>query len=181
MNSGPGNASGCFVHEKHHQTNLPRFAGWWGHNKERRFKMEPNFDPVHGADGWQISNLPILSLAPYLASVDMFAEIGMEKLIKKRNQITSYLEFILHEIDKEVASTFEIITPSNQEERACQLSVFLHGEGRSLFDYLMKNGVITDWREPNVIRLAPVPLYTSYEDMYDFGQMLKQGIKACSK
>lgn len=176
MNSGPGNASGVFVHEKHHHSNLPRFAGWWGHNKERRFKMEPTFDPVHGADGWQVSNLPILSLAPYLASVEMFAEVGMEKLIAKRNQITAYLEFILHEIDKEVDSTFEVITPSNQEERACQLSVFLHGEGRSLFDYLMSNGVITDWREPNVIRLAPVPLYTSYEDMYNFGQILKQGI-----
>ena len=176
MNSGPGNASGCFINEKHHHTNLPRFAGWWGHNKERRFKMEQTFDPVHGADGWQISNLPILSLAPYLASVEMFAEVGMEKLIKKRNQITAYLEFILHEIDKEVESSFEIITPINQEERACQLSVFLHGEGRSLFDYLMKNGVITDWREPNVIRLAPVPLYTSYVDMYNFGQILKAGI-----
>jgi kynureninase len=176
MNSGPGNASGCFVHQKHHHSGMPRFAGWWGHNKERRFKMEPTFDPVQGAEGWQISNLPILSLAPYLASVEMFDEIGMDKLIAKRNQITSYLEFILHEIDKEVASTFEIITPSNPEERACQLSVFLHGEGRSLFDYLMKNGVITDWREPNVIRLAPVPLYTSFEDMYHFGQILKAGI-----
>lgn len=177
MNSGPGNASGCFVHEKFHNDNtVPRFAGWWGHNKERRFKMEPNFDPVHGADGWQISNLPILSLAPYLASVDMFDEIGMDALIEKRNKITSYLEFILHEIDKEVSSTFEIITPTNPIERASQLSVFLHGEGRSLFDYLMKNGVITDWREPNVIRLAPVPLYCSFEDMYDFGQILKQGI-----
>lgn len=176
MNSGPGNASGCFVHEKHHNSDLPRFAGWWGHNKERRFKMEPNFDPVHGADGWQISNLPVLSLAPYLASVEMFAEVGMDALIKKRDHITSYLEFILHEIDKEVESTFEIITPSNPSERASQLSVFLHGEGRALFDYLMKNGVITDWREPNVIRLAPVPLYCSYEDMYDFGQILKKGI-----
>jgi kynureninase len=176
MNSGPGNASGCFVHEKHHHSNLPRFAGWWGHNKERRFKMEPVFDPVHGADGWQVSNLPVLSLAPYLASVEMFAAIGMDKLIAKRNQITAYLEFILHEIDKEVESNFEIITPSRQEERGCQLSVFLHGEGRELFDYLMKNGVITDWREPNVIRLAPVPLYTSYEDMYRFGQILKEGI-----
>ncbi|MEC4049231.1 kynureninase [Flavobacterium sp. SUN046] len=176
MNSGPGNASGCFVHERHHHSNLPRFAGWWGHNKERRFKMEPTFDPVHGADGWQVSNLPILSLAPYLASVEMFDEIGMDKLITKRNQITSYLEFILHEIDKEVNSTFEIITPSEPSERACQLSVFLHGEGRSLFDYLMKSGVITDWREPNVIRLAPVPLYSSYEDMYKFGQILKNGI-----
>jgi kynureninase len=178
MNSGPGNASGCFVHEKHHHADLPRFAGWWGHNKERRFKMEPKFDPVHGADGWQVSNLPILSLAPYLAAVEMFAEVGMDRLIKKRNQITAYLEFVLHEIDKEVDSTFEIITPNNQEERACQLSVFLHGEGKSLFDYLMKNGVITDWREPNVIRLAPVPLYSSYEDMYHFGQILKEGIQS---
>lgn len=177
MNSGPGNASGCFVHEKHHNNpKLPRFAGWWGHNKERRFKMEPNFDPIQGAEGWQISNLPVLSLAPYLASVEMFAEIGMDALIEKRDKITAYLEFILNEIDKEVNSSFEIITPSNPAERASQLSVFLHGEGRSLFDYLMKNGVITDWREPNVIRLAPVPLYCSFEDMYHFGQILKRGI-----
>ena len=177
MNSGPGNASGCFVHEKHHNNpDLPRFAGWWGHNKERRFKMEPTFDPVQGADGWQVSNLPVLSLAPYLASVEMFDEIGMDALVAKRDKITAYLEFILLEIDKEVSSTFEIITPANPAERACQLSVFLHGEGRSLFDYLMKNGVIVDWREPNVIRLAPVPLYCSFEDMYDFGQILKKGI-----
>ena len=178
MNSGPGNASGCFVHEKHHvNKDLSRFGGWWGHNKERRFIMEPEYNPIVGADGWQISNLPILSLAPYLASVEMFDEVGMEKLIRKRNQLTAYLEFILHEIDREIDGTeFEIITPANQEERACQLSVFLHGQGRSLFDYLMKNGVITDWREPNVIRLAPAPFYCSYEDMYDFGQILKQGI-----
>ncbi|HTG65041.1 MAG TPA: kynureninase [Flavobacterium sp.] len=177
MNSGPGNASGCFIHEKHHNNpELPRFAGWWGHNKERRFKMEAVFDPIQAADGWQISNLPVLSLAPYLASVEMFAEIGMDALIEKRDRITAYLEFILHEIDKEVSSSFEIITPSNPSERACQLSVFLHGEGRSLFDYLIKNGVITDWREPNVIRLAPAPFYCSYENMYEFGQILKQGI-----
>jgi len=178
MNSGPGNASGCFVHEMHHNdTELPRFAGWWGHNKERRFKMEPQFDPVRGADGWQISNLPILSLAPYLASVELFAEVGMDKLIAKREVLTSYLEFILHEIDKETDGTdFEIITPLNKEERACQLSVYLHGQGRELFDYLMQNGVITDWREPNVIRLAPAPFYCSFEDMYEFGQVLKRGI-----
>jgi len=176
MNSGPGNASGFFVHEKHHNDKeLKRFAGWYGHNKERRFKMEPDFDPVHGADGWQVSNLPILSLAPYLASVEMFAEVGMDKLITKRNLITSYLEFILHEIDKELEEAeFEILTPSNQEERGCQLSVYLHGQGRELFDRLMKNGVITDWREPNVIRLAPAPFYCSFEDMYEFGQILKQ-------
>ncbi len=178
MNSGPGNASGYFVHEKHHTNkDLNRFAGWYGHNKERRFLMEPNFDAVEGANGWQVSNLPILSLAPYLATVEMFAEVGMDKLIAKRNVITSYLEFILHEIDKEIDGTeFEVITPSNQSERGCQLSVYLHGQGKELFTYLMQNGVITDWREPNVIRLAPVPFYTSFEDIYDFGQILKQGI-----
>lgn len=179
MNSGPGNVSGCFVHEKHHNDKeLPRFAGWWGHNKERRFKMEPTFDPIQGVDGWQVSNLPVLSLAPYLASVEMFQEIGMDALIEKRNRITSYLEFVLHAIDEEVSSSFEIITPANPDERGCQLSVFLHGEGRELFDYLMRNGVIVDWREPNVIRLAPVPLYCSFEDMYDFGQILKKGIQS---
>ncbi|MQP23483.1 kynureninase [Flavobacterium sp. LMO8] len=178
MNSGPGNASGFFVHEKHHNDKeLKRFAGWYGHNKERRFKMEPDFEPVHGADGWQISNLPILSLAPYLASVEMFAEVGMDKLIAKRNLITSYLEFVLHEIDKELeGADFEILTPANQEERGCQLSVYLHGQGRELFEKLMRNGVITDWREPNVIRLAPAPFYCSFEDMYEFGQILKQSI-----
>ena len=182
MNSGPGNVSGIFIHERfHNDKTLTRFAGWWGHNKERRFKMEPAFSPCSGAEGWQISNLPILSLAPYLASVEMFDEVGMEALIAKRDKITAYLEYILHEIDAEVDSTFEIITPSDAQQRACQLSVFLHGEGRSLFDYLMQNGVIPDWREPNVIRLAPVPMYCSYEDMYDFGQILKQGIETVNK
>jgi len=178
MNSGPGNASGYFVHEKHHDDKeLSRFAGWWGHNKERRFLMEPKFDAAQSADGWQISNLPILSMAPYLASVDMFAEIGMKKLVAKRNLITSYLEFILHEIDAELEEAkFEIITPSDQEERGCQLSVYLPGQGKELFNYLMKTGVITDCREPSVIRLAPVPLYSSFEDMYNFGQILKEGI-----
>ena len=107
----------------------------------------------------------------------MFAEVGMDKLIAKRDLITSYLEFILHDIDEAIEGTkFEVITPSIPEERACQLSVYLHGQGRELFDYLMQNGVITDWREPNVIRLAPAPFYCSFEDMYDFGQILKQGI-----
>ena len=178
MNSGPGNASGCFIHQKHHNdTTLPRFAGWWGHNKERRFKMEQNFEPVAGADGWQISNLPILSLAPYLAAVEQFDEIGLGKIIKKRIVITNYLEFVLQQIDLEVKGNFEIITPANPLERGCQLSVFFHGEGRSLFEYLMANGVVTDWREPNVIRFAPVPLYTSFADIYNFGQILKAGIQ----
>ena len=177
MNSGPGNASGCFINEKYHNLkDIPRFEGWWGHNKERRFLMEPEFQPQPDADAWQISNAPILAMAPYLASLQMFDEVGMPALIEKRNKIVAYLEFVLHEIDKEVDSTFEIITPANQQERATQLSVFLHGEGRELFNYLMEQGVITDWREPNVIRLAPVPFYCSFEDMYEFGQILKQGI-----
>ena len=177
MNSGPGNASGCFINEKYHGLKeIPRFEGWWGHSKDRRFLMEPEFQPEPGAHAWQISNAPILALAPYLASLDMFEKVGMPSLIEKRNKIVAYLEFVLQQIDLEVDSTFEIITPSSQKERGTQLSVFLHGEGKELFNYLMKNGVITDWREPNVIRLAPAPFYCSYEDMYEFGQVLKRGI-----
>jgi len=174
MNSGPGNASGVFVNERHlGKDNIPRFEGWWGTKKETRFLMKPEFEPMKNADAWQISNAPVLSVAPYLASLEMFDEVGMPTLIEKRNKIVAYLEFILQEIDKEVDSTFEIITP---RDRGCQLSVFLHGHGKPLFDYLMKNGVITDWREPNVIRLAPAPFYCSFEDMYRFGQILKKGI-----
>lgn len=174
MNSGPGNASGVFINERHlGKDDIPRFEGWWGTKKETRFLMKSEFEPMENADAWQISNVPVLSVAPYLASLEMFEEAGMEALIEKRNKIVAYLEFILHEIDKEVESSFEIITP---EDRGCQLSVFLHGQGRPLFDYLMKNGVITDWREPNVIRLAPAPFYCSFEDMYRFGQILKIGI-----
>ncbi len=178
MNSGPGNASGCFINERFHdRKDIPRFEGWWGTKKESRFLMKPEFEPMPNADAWQLSNAPILSLAPYLASLELFDAVGMDLLIEKRNLIVAYLEFVLKSIDEEVDSSFEIITPSNQEERGTQLSVFLHGEGRKLFDYLMENGVITDWREPNVIRLAPAPFYCSYEDMYEFGQVLKQGIK----
>lgn len=173
MNSGPGNAAGIFVHERYlNKTDIPRFEGWWGTKKETRFLMKPDFEPIATADAWQLSNPPILSLAPYLASLELFEEVGMASLIEKRDKIVAYLEFVLREIDKEVASSFEIITP---KQRGTQLSVFLHGEGKSLFDYLMRNGVVTDWREPNVIRLAPAPFYCSYEDMFRFGQILKEG------
>ncbi|GBF18705.1 MULTISPECIES: kynureninase [Arenibacter] len=176
MNSGPGNASGIFVHEKYLNNNeIPRFEGWWGTKKETRFLMKPEFEPMENADAWQVSNPPVLSLAPYLASLEMFNEVGMEALISKRNLIVAYLEFILQEIDKETEGSFEIITP---KDRGCQLSVFLHGQGKDLFNYLMDNGVITDWREPNVIRLAPAPFYCSFADMYNFGQILKSGILA---
>lgn len=176
MNSGPGNASGIFVNKKHlNKKDIQRFEGWWGTKKETRFLMKPEFEPMENADAWQISNVPVLSVAPYLASLTMFEEVGMDKLIEKRNLIVSYLEFILQEIDKEVDSTFEIITPA---DRGCQLSVFLHGQGKALFNYLMENGVVTDWREPNVIRLAPAPFYSTFEDMYRFGQILKAGVLA---
>ena len=174
LNSGPGNASGVFIHERHLQRDdLPRFEGWWGNRKETRFLMEPEFDPIPTADAWQLSNPPILSLAPLVASLDLFQKAGMENLSRKRDMLTGYLEFILREVDRETESDFEIITP---KDRGCQLSVFLHGEGRPLFDYLMQHGVITDWREPNVIRLAPAPFYCSFADMYRFGQILKKGI-----
>ena len=175
MNSGPGNASGIFVNEKYLDNNeIPRFEGWWGTKKETRFLMKPEFEPMENADAWQVSNPPVLSLAPYLASLEMFQEVGMETLISKRKLIVAYLEFILQEIDKETDGSFEIITP---EDRGCQLSVFLHGQGKELFTFLMENGVVTDWREPNVIRLAPAPFYCSFTDMYNFGQILKSGIQ----
>ncbi|MEO1012602.1 MAG: kynureninase [Bacteroidota bacterium] len=174
MNSGPGNASGIFVHQAYlGKSDIPRFEGWWGTQKEVRFLMKPQFEPMANADAWQVSNPPVLSLAPYLASLQLFDEVGMDALIAKSKKLTGYLEYILMQIDAEVDSTFQIITP---KDRGCQLSVFLHGEGKALFDYLMRNGVVTDWREPNVIRLAPAPFYCSFEDIYQFGQILKQGI-----
>ncbi len=178
MNAGPGSVAGYFVHERHHNNkDLNRFGGWYGQVKERRFLMEPEFTPNQGALGWQSSCTGVLAMAPYLASVEMFDEIGMEALIKKRDLITSYLEFIINETAKEVGSNLEIITPGLQQERGSQLSVILHGKGKDLFHYLMKEGVIVDWREPAVIRLAPVPLYTTFEEMYEFGQILKKGIQ----
>ena len=178
MNAGPGSVAGYFVHQKHHTNkDLNRFGGWYGHNKERRFLMEPEFTPNNGALGWQSSCTGVLAMAPYLASVEMFDEIGMDKLIQKRSLITNYLEFIIQEVAKETNTNLEIITPKNQAERGSQLSIILHGEGKELFHYLMKEGVIVDWREPAVIRLAPVPLYTTFEEMYEFGQILKKGIE----
>ena len=179
MNSGPGNASGVYIHERHlGRTDIPRFEGWWGTKKESRFLMKPDFEAIDTADAWQISNPPVLSLAPYLASLEMFDEVGMDALIEKRNKLTAYLEFVLKKVSEQVEGDFEIITPP---VRGCQLSVFLHGEGRSLFDYLMREGVIVDWREPNVIRLAPAPFYCSFEDMYRFGEILKKGISSKPK
>ncbi len=176
MNSGPGNASGAFVHQRHlNKKDIPRLEGWWGTKKETRFMMTPEFDPIPTADAWQLSNPPVLSVAPYLASLAMFDEVGMPKLIAKQKSLVAFLEFVLKTVDEKVESRFEIITP--KDARGSQLSVFLHGEGRSLFEYLMKNGVIVDWREPNVIRLAPAPFYNSHEDIFRFSEILYAGIQ----
>lgn len=181
LNSGPGSIGGIFVHEKHGNNNdLPRFAGWWGYDQETRFLMEPGFVPMKGADGWQLSNAPVMALAPIKSSLDIFEEAGMEKMLAKQAKLTGYLEFVVNQISDEAEGTsFEIITPKDSAERGCQLSILVTGKGKELFDYLVANSVIGDWREPNVIRIAPVPLYNSFEDVYQFGQILKAGTKIC--
>ncbi len=174
LNAGPGNASGVFIHKRHlNDKDIQRFEGWWGNKKETRFKMTDRFDPIPTADAWQVSNAPILSLAPFLASLSLFEKVGMSALIEKRDQLTGYLEFVLKDIAKELDLNFEIITPP---QRGAQLSIYLHGQNKSIFEYLTSNGCIPDWREPNVIRMAPVPMYNSFEDIYNFGQLLKQAV-----
>lgn len=180
MNSSPGGVSGMFVHKKHeYKPELPRFAGWWGYNKETRFAMEPGFDPIKGAEGWQLSNAPVLGMAAHLASLDIFDRATMDAIGKKRDLLTAYLEFIFNDISTRNSEkvTFEIITPKAISERGSQLSILLHGKGKSLFDYLSEQGVIADWREPNVIRIAPTPLYNSFEDCFQFGQILEAAIQ----
>ena len=179
LNSSPGGVSGLFVHERHaHYKTLPRFAGWWGHNKEARFQMEPGFDPIPGAEGWQLSNAPVLGMAAHLASLEIFEEAGMERIAQKRNQLTAFLAFLIEDVserNKEKCS-FEIITPKSPSERGAQLSILAKGQGKQLFDRLTDLGVIADWREPNVIRIAPAPLYNSYEDCFLFAQYLESAI-----
>jgi len=175
LNSGPGSLGGCFVHERHANTNLPRFAGWWGHNKTTRFNMRHDFDPIPGAEGWQLSNPPILSLAAIRASLDIFEEVGMEKLNEKSSQLTGYLEYLLDSINDD---RIRIITPRDPAQRGCQLSIQVKQADKSLFDKITQKGVIADWREPDVIRVAPVPLYNSYSDMYHFTEILKNTLQA---
>ncbi len=171
LNAGPGSVAGAFVHEKHHaNTDLPLFAGWWGHDKAERFKMDREFNPIKSVERWQLSNAPILSMAAYKASLDMFDEVGMDALNEKSKVLTAYLEFIVGEINKQKNNCLQIITP--KENRGCQISIVAHGQGKALYNKLIENGVIPDWREPNVIRCAPVPMYNSYEDVYRFGEIL---------
>lgn len=176
LNSGPGSVGGIFVHENHHKRKLPILAGWWGHDKATRFKMEPEFIPMQSAEAWQMSNAPVFNMAIHLASLDIFQEATMEKLWAKSRPMTDYLEFVVNEVAKETGADLEIITPKEHHRRGCQLSIVAHGYGRKLFDTITEAGVIADWREPNVIRMAPVPLYNSYEDVYRFGEVLKSAL-----
>lgn len=174
LNSGPGSVGGVFVHENHaYNKELPRFAGWWGHNENERFKMLKGFDAEPGAAGWQLSNAPVLSMAVHKVSLDIFEKAGMSKLVEKGKQLNAYLNFVINEaITANPSLELNIITPP-APERGCQISVLTGENGKQLFDFLTQNGVIADWRNPNVIRMAPVPLYNSFEDIYRFGQILQ--------
>ncbi len=178
LNSGPGSVSGVFVHKIHENNpNLPRFAGWWGHDEERRFLMEKHFVPMIGAQGWQLSNAPVFSMASCKASMNLFDEVGMERLIVKSRLLTNYMEFVFNDISSRYEScNFEIITPKEVQQRGCQLSILTHGQGKELFDFLTQKGVVADWREPNVIRLAPVPFYNSFEDIFRLGQIIENAL-----
>lgn len=171
LNSGPGSLGGCFVHERHAKNDeLKRFAGWWGHNKKTRFNMRKDFDAIVGAEGWQLSNPPILSMAAIRASLAVFAEAGFDNLRNKSKKLTGYLEYLIDEMNNEAIT---VITPRNPEERGCQLSIQVKNADKSLHTKLTDSGVISDWREPDVIRIAPTPLYNSFEDVYRFAQKLK--------
>lgn len=173
LNSGPGGPSGAFIHERHgNDPTLPRFAGWWGHDEKERFKMRKGFKPMRGAEGWQLSNAQIFSFAAHKASLDIFDAAGMEALREKSLQLTGYLEYILDDANR-AKNRFHIITPRDPKARGCQLSALTGEDGKALYDFLSENGVVADWREPNVIRFAPAPLYNSFEDVWRLGQLLK--------
>ena len=173
LNSGPGGVGGAYVHERFaHRPDLPRLAGWWGHDEEERFQMRKGFKPMPGAAGWQLANTNIVSMAVHRAALAVFAEAGgIGPLRRKSEQLTAYLEFLLNRLELP-ASTLEIITPADPAQRGCQLSLLVHRGGRALFDHLTQAGVVGDWREPNVIRLAPVPLYNTFADVQRVGEIL---------
>lgn len=173
LNSGPGAVGGLFIHEKHcKNTEIPRLSGWWGHDSDGRFKMDNQINPIPSVDGWQLSNLNILSQASHLSSLALFDEVGMDKLRAKSLKLTGFLEKIVVS-DEVLKENMKVITPKNPDERGCQLSFYFPNHGKEVFDHLIENGVILDWREPNVIRVAPVPFYNSFADVFKFVQILK--------
>jgi len=174
LNSGPGGVGGVYIHERYHRDpSITRYAGWWGYEKETRFRMEKGFKPVQSAEGWQLSTPSLLLYASHKASLEIFEEAGMERLHAKRKLLNKYLWFILDDVnDRSSKKIMEFITPRNEDERGCQVSMLMLEKGRAIYDGLMKAGIIVDWREPNVIRLAPVPMYNSFEEVWKFGQEL---------
>lgn len=182
LNGGPGTVAGAFIHDRHvRNLHLPRFAGWWGNDPETRFTMPHRFIPVPSADSWQLSNAPILEMAALRSSMELFDDAGMEALTSKSRQLTAYLLFTVREVLKQkgMEGALVVITPFEEQQQGCQLSLSFKGRGRELFDALTREGVVADWREPDqevreegVIRVAPVPLYNSYEDVWRFGQVL---------
>lgn len=173
LNSGPGAVAGAFVHEKHfHNTSLPRFEGWWGNELSSRFKMRHDFESAAGVDAWQLSTYTVMNVAAHLASLRLFEELGFKPLLAKSKLLTGYAGFLLYTLDP-TGKHLEIITPKNPKERGCQLSLRMVHDGRKIFEQLLKNGVIVDWREPEVIRIAPVPLYNTFSEVYAFSGILK--------
>jgi kynureninase len=174
LNAGPGGPSGVFVHERHaNNPDLPRFAGWWGHDESVRFHMQKGFIPMPGADGWQLSNAQIFSMAAHQAGLRIFDEAGMYNLREKSLRLTGFLEHILKSIDP-IEQHYRIITPADPAARGCQLSLLTGKNGKKMFEYLSEHGVMADWREPNVIRFAPVPLYNSFEDLFRLGKLIQE-------
>lgn len=176
LNSSPGNAGAIFVHERHgSDPELPRFGGWWGHDKTTRFQMKNGFQPMQGAEGWQLSNVPILGMSAMKASIDIFAEVGMKALREKSQKLTAYLEYTVDALSNEFPdASISMITPRDPEQRGSQLSINIAGRERKLFDEMIAAGVIADFREPCIIRIAPVPLYNSFEDVFTFGKVMRK-------
>lgn len=173
LNSGPGAIAGAFIHEQHLQNkNIKRLEGWWGNDINNRFKMEKTFTPFTTAEAWQMSTAPIMLLATHKASLNIFADAGFDNLIIKSKLLSEYLFFVLNEIN--TGDKFEILTPTNPNERGCQVSLSIKNNAKAIFDELIKNGIFADWREPNVIRVAAIPLYNTFEDVYFFGTILQQ-------
>lgn len=167
LNSGPGGTSGVFVHERHgNNPDLPRFAGWWGHDEASRFQMKKGFIPMQGAAGWQLSNAQIFPMAIHKASLELFDEAGMSALRAKSEKLSAYLRFIL----EQYTDYLTIITPENPEERGCQISIIVKQNGKALFDYLSEKHILPDWREPDVIRMSPVPMYNTFSEMKRIGE-----------
>jgi kynureninase len=176
LNAGPGSLAGCFVHDRYaKRVDLPRFAGWWGHQKDTRFQMPHRFDPLAGAEGWQLSNPPILPLAALRASMEIFDEVGMTPLRAKSERLTGYLETLLDQINTRHCT---ILTPSDPSQRGAQLSLYLPRNGRTVHERLVQSHVVCDWREPDVIRVAPVPLYNSFTDVYRFAELFADAMQS---